>query len=190
MSDAEVFGNYKKDRNAIFLEAINMVLEIWKGDGPYNLQGEYFSVTTAQHDDPGDRSGHDPQAVPEAASADRRHCGRAALQEASPKRPSAAGLRSRRTSCCPNGSRRTGRATSRAAKRSAQPPIRPDWRVAKCIFVADDEATAKRYGKSAEGPYHFYFKQLLRKLVRRGRPRRISSSSTRASPTHAITPER
>jgi alkanesulfonate monooxygenase SsuD/methylene tetrahydromethanopterin reductase-like flavin-dependent oxidoreductase (luciferase family) len=30
MSDAEVFGNYKKDRNAIFLESINMVLDIWR----------------------------------------------------------------------------------------------------------------------------------------------------------------
>ena len=48
MSDAEVFGNYEKDRNAIFLEAIDMVLEIWKRDGPYDLHGEHFSVTTAQ----------------------------------------------------------------------------------------------------------------------------------------------
>src|SRR6185295_4156951 len=48
MSDAEVFGNYKKDRNAIFLESINMVLDIWKGEAPYNLKGEYFDVTTAK----------------------------------------------------------------------------------------------------------------------------------------------
>src|SRR5712692_10760174 len=47
MSDAEVFGNYKKDRNAIFLESINMVLQIWAGVAPYGLQGAYFSVTTA-----------------------------------------------------------------------------------------------------------------------------------------------
>src|SRR5438309_2275074 len=44
MSDAEAFGNYKKDRNAIFLESINMVLDIWKGEAPYNLQGQYFHV--------------------------------------------------------------------------------------------------------------------------------------------------
>src|SRR5438045_5051218 len=47
MSDAEVFGNYKKDRNAIFLESINMVLDIWEKEGPYNLGGQFFSVTTA-----------------------------------------------------------------------------------------------------------------------------------------------
>ena len=60
--------------------------------------------------------------------------------------------------------------------------------MAKSIFVADDEATAKRYGHSAEGPYQFYFKQLVRKLVDVRRAR-TSSSSTRASPTTKITPE-
>src|SRR3954466_13513014 len=44
MSDAEVFGNYKKDRNAIFLESINMVLDIWQTDAPYNLSGPFFIV--------------------------------------------------------------------------------------------------------------------------------------------------
>ena len=44
-------------------------------------------------------------------------------------------------------------------------PDRADWRVAKSIFVADDDKVAERYGRSAEGPYHFYFKQLVRKLV-------------------------
>ena len=48
MSDAEVFGNFGKDRNEIFLESINMVLDIWKNDGPYNLVGKHFSVTTAK----------------------------------------------------------------------------------------------------------------------------------------------
>jgi len=40
-----------------------------------------------------------------------------------------------------------------------------EWHVAKSIFVADDEATAKRYALQEGGPYHFYFKQLVRKLV-------------------------
>ena len=44
-----------------------------------------------------------------------------------------------------------------------------EWRVAKSIFVADDEATAKRYALEEGGPYHFYFKQLTRKLLNGGR---------------------
>jgi alkanesulfonate monooxygenase SsuD/methylene tetrahydromethanopterin reductase-like flavin-dependent oxidoreductase (luciferase family) len=47
-------------------------------------------------------------------------------------------------------------------------PDGKDWRVAKSIFVADDDQTAKRYGHTSEGPYHFYFKQLIRKLVGAG----------------------
>src|SRR5438552_15340327 len=47
MSDAEAFGNYKKDRNAIFLESINMVLDIWAGSAPCNLSAQFFSLATA-----------------------------------------------------------------------------------------------------------------------------------------------
>ena len=43
------------------------------------------------------------------------------------------------------------------------------WRVAKCIFVADDEKTAKDYAKSISGPYGFYFSNLMRKLGGKGR---------------------
>src|SRR5260221_13633049 len=46
MSDAEVFGNFGKDRNEIFLESINMVLDIWAGTAPYDLQGKHFSGST------------------------------------------------------------------------------------------------------------------------------------------------
>ena len=45
-----------------------------------------------------------------------------------------------------------------------------NWRVAKSIFVADDEKTAQEYGKGAKGPYHFYFKQVMQKLIGNGRP--------------------
>ena len=44
----EVFGNLQKNRNAMFVEAINMVLDIWGGEAPYDLQGEFFQVTTRQ----------------------------------------------------------------------------------------------------------------------------------------------
>jgi alkanesulfonate monooxygenase SsuD/methylene tetrahydromethanopterin reductase-like flavin-dependent oxidoreductase (luciferase family) len=47
MSDAEVFGNYGKNRLDMFVEGMNMVLEIWKGQAPYNLEGQFYKVTTA-----------------------------------------------------------------------------------------------------------------------------------------------
>jgi alkanesulfonate monooxygenase SsuD/methylene tetrahydromethanopterin reductase-like flavin-dependent oxidoreductase (luciferase family) len=44
-----------------------------------------------------------------------------------------------------------------------------NWRVAKSIFVADDEATARRYATDPNGPYHFYYHSLFTKLKRGGR---------------------
>mgnify|MGYP002138842592 CR=1 FL=1 len=52
---------------------------------------------------------------------------------------------------------------------------------------ADDEATARRYALEAGGPYHFYFKQLVRKLVNGGRTNLFKSDPTMADSD--ITPE-
>ena len=46
ISDAEVFGNLNNDRNAMFVEGIDMVLKIWESDPPYKLQGKFWNVTT------------------------------------------------------------------------------------------------------------------------------------------------
>jgi alkanesulfonate monooxygenase SsuD/methylene tetrahydromethanopterin reductase-like flavin-dependent oxidoreductase (luciferase family) len=62
---------------------------------------------------------------------------------------------------------------------------RAEWRVARTIFVADDEATARRYGKGPESPYRFYYKQLMRKLIGNGRPELFKED--RAMPDEAIT---
>ena len=45
LSDAELFGNLDADRNAMFLEAINQVLEIWASEPPYNIQGKYWNIS-------------------------------------------------------------------------------------------------------------------------------------------------
>ena len=45
-SDAEVFGNLDKNRNEMFVECIDMVLEIWKREAPYNIEGKYWNVST------------------------------------------------------------------------------------------------------------------------------------------------
>jgi alkanesulfonate monooxygenase SsuD/methylene tetrahydromethanopterin reductase-like flavin-dependent oxidoreductase (luciferase family) len=38
-----------------------------------------------------------------------------------------------------------------------------DWRVAKSIFVADDDATVRRMTRDAGNPFAYYFRNLLRK---------------------------
>src|ERR1700741_5032286 len=47
LSDAEAFGNLDADRRAMFLEAINQVLAIWQGEPPYALAGKFWTISTA-----------------------------------------------------------------------------------------------------------------------------------------------
>jgi alkanesulfonate monooxygenase SsuD/methylene tetrahydromethanopterin reductase-like flavin-dependent oxidoreductase (luciferase family) len=63
-----------------------------------------------------------------------------------------------------------------------------EWRIAKSIFVADDEATAQRYAYEEGGPYHFYFKQLVRKLVGGGGRSNLFKTDQNM-PDSDITPE-
>ena len=41
LSDSEIFGNLDHDRNAMFLEAIDMILALWSKDAPYDLAGNF-----------------------------------------------------------------------------------------------------------------------------------------------------
>ena len=42
------------------------------------------------------------------------------------------------------------------------------WRVARSVFVADDEATARRYAHREDGAHGFYFHVMRTKLARAG----------------------
>jgi alkanesulfonate monooxygenase SsuD/methylene tetrahydromethanopterin reductase-like flavin-dependent oxidoreductase (luciferase family) len=44
------------------------------------------------------------------------------------------------------------------------PPDPTGWRVARSIFVAEDEETAVRYAHDEDGPYGFYFRVMMTKL--------------------------
>jgi alkanesulfonate monooxygenase SsuD/methylene tetrahydromethanopterin reductase-like flavin-dependent oxidoreductase (luciferase family) len=167
MSDAEVFGNLDKDRNAMFLESINMVLEIWNGDAPYDLSGRFFNVSTDQtkileigqgailkpYQKP-----HPPIVVTAVAPHSR------GVTEAAKRgwTPLSANF------LLPEWVASHWPRYQLGCKEMNRQAKGADWRVAKSIFVADDERTAKEYGHGPKGPYHFYFKQLIRKLVGAG----------------------
>ena len=187
MSDAEVFGNFGKDRNEIFLESINMVLDIWKNDGPYNLVGKHFSVTTAKTMIPEIGQGtilkpyqspHPPIVVTAVAPFSK------GVTEAAKRgwQPISANF------LLPQwvASHWPKYVEGREAVGAKASPA--EWREAKSIFVADDDKVAKRYGHSPEGPYHFYFKQLVRKLVGFGGRSNLFKAD-QSEPDSKITPE-
>jgi alkanesulfonate monooxygenase SsuD/methylene tetrahydromethanopterin reductase-like flavin-dependent oxidoreductase (luciferase family) len=168
MSDAEVFGNFGRDRNAMFVECINTMLKIWASDPPYDIEGQFWNVSVAKTMIPEIGQGfimkpyqrpHPPivgtavapfsQGVTEMA---KRGWGPISANFLMPEWVK---------------SHWPKYVEGRQAVGAVANPA--DWRVAKSIFVADDEATAKRYALEEGGPYHFYFKQLARKLVGGGR---------------------
>ena len=187
MSDAEVFGNLGNDRNAMFVEGINMVLKIWESEPPYNIEGKFWRITTEKTMIPEIGQGiilkpfqkpHPPIVGTVVAPYSK---GVTAMAERGWLPISANFLMPQWVKThWPNyveGKKNVGQTANTA-----------DWRVAKSIFVADDEQTAQRYGKSAAGPYHFYFKQLVRKLVGFGNRGNLFKVD-QAMPDAAITPE-
>lgn len=167
-SDAEVFGNLDADRTAMFVESIDHILALWDGTPPYDIDGKYWSLSTARSLIPEIGQGviakpfqrpHPPIVVTAVAPFSAGVTAAAARGwdpiSANFLQPQwVASHWPRYVEGCEAG----GRAADPA-----------NWRVAKSIFVADDARTAERYGASPDGPYHFYYKSLFTKLMRAGR---------------------
>ena len=183
-SDAEVFGNLDSDRTAMFVEAIDMVLKIWSSDPPYNLQGKFWKVTTERTLDRQIGQGvmvkpyqqpHPPIVVTVVAPFSK---GVIAAAERGWTPISANFLQ-------PPWVASHWPMYEQGCKTAGRPARRGDWRVAKSVFVADDEATARRYAKEEGSPYRFYYRNLMKKLISNGRPELFKRD--RAMPDSAIT---
>jgi len=183
-SDAEVFGNLDKDRTAMFVEAIDMVLKVWSSDPPYNLEGKFWKVTTERTLDRQIGQGvmvkpyqqpHPPIVVTVVAPFSK---GVIAAAERGWTPISANFLQppwvASHWPMYEQGCKNAGRVARRA-----------DWRVAKSIFVCEDDALARRYAKEEGSPYRFYYRNLMKKLIGNGRPELFKRD--RAMPDAAIT---
>jgi alkanesulfonate monooxygenase SsuD/methylene tetrahydromethanopterin reductase-like flavin-dependent oxidoreductase (luciferase family) len=168
LSDAEVFGNLDKDRTAMFVEAINQILDIWSGAAPYDLQGQFWTISTARTLIPELGQGfiakpyqkpHPPIVVTAVAPFSK---GVTAAAERGWDPISANFLQ-------PQWVKTHWPNYVEGCAKGGRPADPRNWRVAKSIFVADDEATARRYATDPNGPYHFYYHSLFTKLKRGGR---------------------
>ncbi|VCU69620.1 3,6-diketocamphane 1,6 monooxygenase [Pigmentiphaga humi] len=164
MSDAEMFDSLDKNRNEMFVESIDMILELWRRDPPYDIRGKYWSASTARTQIPEIGQGIVARPLqaphPPIVGTAVAPYSQGVLEMA--KRgwsPISANFLLPKWVATHWPKFVEGR---QAAGLAASPQ---DWRVAKSIFVADDRATAQRYALGADGPYAFYFRQLMRKLV-------------------------
>lgn len=184
LSDAEVFGTLDQDRNAMFLECIDMVLAIWKGTGPYDLKGRFWNVSTARTRMPEIGQGEviKPFQVPHppiVGTAVAPFSKGVTAMAARDWQPITANFLMPKwvASHYPNyveGCRNGG--------------LRVDphgWRVARSIFVAEDRATARAYATDPKGPYASYYRQLLTKMRSGGRLNLFKEDQ--AMPDEAVT---
>lgn len=185
-SDSEVFGTLDIDRNEKFVEALEHIIAIWTSDPPYNLKGKYWSISTEKTFYPDLGQGYigKPYQKPYppifgtvVAPFSKGVIG---LGERGWLPVSANFLQPKwAASHWPNykqGCENAGRTANPA-----------DWRVARSIFVADDDKVAEAYGKGPQSPYRYYFKQLGSKLLR-GKKIDIFKTS-REQPDSEITPD-
>lgn len=161
-SDMEALENLGHDRNAMFVEAIDHILALWAGDAPYRVKGNFWNISTEKtlireagqgvmlkpYQQP-----HPPIVVTVVVPHSK---GLVAAAKRGWKPISANFLQ-------PQWAATHWPKYVEGCALGGYTADRADWRVCKSIFVADDEATARRYAKSVDGPYGFYYWNLLTK---------------------------
>ena len=170
-SDSEAIGILDQDRNKIFAEAIDVILAIWERDPPYNIDfpDNRFKVainqTAAPHLGVGVMGKPYQKPRPEIVgtvvapfSPGVVLMGKRDFHPLSANFLLAKHLKSH---------------WANYAKGKAEVGEKADindWRVARTIFVADDDKTALRYGsEDANSPYRHYFGNMRAKMIRGNR---------------------
>jgi alkanesulfonate monooxygenase SsuD/methylene tetrahydromethanopterin reductase-like flavin-dependent oxidoreductase (luciferase family) len=168
LSDAEVFGTLDLDRTAMFAESINHVLDIWKSDPPYDLKGKHWTISTARTMIPEIGQGflprplqrpHPPIVVTVVAPFSK------GIVEAAARgwEPISANF------LMPVWVKTHWQGYVEGCKRGGHAADPANWRIAKSIFVADDDKTAREYAMGPDSPYRFYYSQLFTKMKKGGR---------------------
>jgi alkanesulfonate monooxygenase SsuD/methylene tetrahydromethanopterin reductase-like flavin-dependent oxidoreductase (luciferase family) len=186
LSDAEVFGNLNANRNEMFVEAINQVLAIWESEAPYNIKGKYWTVSTERTlmADIGQgilakplQKPHPPIVVTVVAPFSK------GVTEAASRgwEPISANF------LMPVWVRSHWPKYVEGCEKGGRPADPANWRVARSIFVADDERTARAYVTAPDSPYRLYYNNLLTKLKMAGRAEAFKEQ--RDMPDDAVTLE-
>ena len=168
LSDAEAFGNLDSDRNAMLVEGINAVLDIWSGEPPYDIEGKFWTISTRRTMWPEIGQGimakplqtpHPPIVVTVVAPHSK------GVTEAAARGwlPISANF------LLPGWVKTHWPKYVEGRERVGAIADPNDWRVAKSVFVADDLDTAREYALGPQSPYRFYYNQLLTKMKKNGR---------------------
>lgn len=166
-SDAEALGILDQDRNKMFAEAIDVILAIWQREAPYNIDfpDNRFKVTTATTSVPEIGRGimlkPYQKPLPEIVGTVVAPFSKGVVAMGQRDfHPMSANfllphwLASHWTNYA-EGKRSVGVV-----------PQTQDWRIARTIFVADNDKVARAYGRDdPNSPYRYYYRQMLTKMM-------------------------
>src|SRR5262245_18200460 len=184
MSDAEAFSNLSAKRNEMFVEAINQVLAIWAGEPPYNIEGKYWRISTERTlmADIGQgvlpkplQKPHPPIVVTVVAPYSKGVIEAAARGWS----PISANF------LMPKWVKTHWPNYAAGCEQAGRPADPANWRVARSIFVADDDRKAREYVTAPDSPYRLYYNNLITKLKVAGRADAFKED--RAQPDEAVT---
>src|SRR5262249_17425649 len=152
------------DRRRKTQEALEHILRIWSDEPPYRIAGEHYRTSTERSFNPDIGVGmavrplqrpHPPIAITSIQP-----------DSAGPRRAGALGWTGISATYVGAHVVRAQIQSFREGRRSAG--LSDDasgWRVARSIFVADDEDTARRYAHREDGAHGFYFHVMRAKLA-------------------------
>ena len=161
-SDAEMMQTLDADRNAIFVESVEHMIALWTGEAPYRSFGKRWNLTTERTliADLGQgvmlkpfQRPHPPIVIT-AILPDSNGIAAAAARGWTPISANFVH---------PWVIKTHWPKYVEGCARAAREAKSEDWRVAKSIFVADDDATVRRMTQTPGNPFAYYFRNLQRK---------------------------
>jgi alkanesulfonate monooxygenase SsuD/methylene tetrahydromethanopterin reductase-like flavin-dependent oxidoreductase (luciferase family) len=167
-TDAEALGILDQDRNKMFVEAIDVILEIWSREAPYaiDLPDNRYKVSTARTAALELGVGY----LPKPLQQPRPEIVGTVLSPFSPGVIAMGRRDFHPLSANFLLSKWLKSHWQNYTEGKSQVGIKPevkDWRVARTIFVADDEPTAAAYARfDRNSPYLHYYGQIFKKLIR------------------------
>ncbi len=159
-SDFELFSVMDKDRNDMMQEALDMILQLWREEPPYHIQGKYWTIDMKEWTHHDIKLGY----VPKPLQQPHPPIGISGMSPASGSLKFA-GSRA----YIPVTANFIGEWSAKThwpayCAGAAQAGLQPDWtqwRVARSIYVDESDAAAERFVKTPGSPYDYYFDYLF-----------------------------
>jgi alkanesulfonate monooxygenase SsuD/methylene tetrahydromethanopterin reductase-like flavin-dependent oxidoreductase (luciferase family) len=166
-ADAELLGTLGDDRPRIFHEALDAILALWTTEPPYNFDrpDNRFKISSA-------KMGKREFGLGEVAKPFQKPYPEIVGTVVAPNSTSATYFGEKKVHplsanfLLPRWVRTHWDAYEKGAASAGIKTNTADWRVARTVFVADDDKTAKRYARDdPRSPYRFYYFNMMRKFA-------------------------